>query len=149
MSYFIIRILRKEGYILFQKPTRNNLEKQIRELETENEIGIIKSHPKIGYDILKGIEFSCPIAQTVFQHHERMDGSGYPRGLSGEEILMEARILAVADVVEAMSSFRLYRIPLGINKALAEISGKKGILYDRPVVEACLKCFKRKGFKFK
>jgi HD-GYP domain-containing protein (c-di-GMP phosphodiesterase class II) len=116
---------------------------------TENEIGIIKSHPKIGYDILKSIEFSCPIAQTVFQHHERMDGSGYPRGLSGEEILMEARILAVADVVEAMSSFRPYRIPLGINKALAEISGKKGILHDRPVVEACLKCFKRKGFKFK
>jgi HD-GYP domain-containing protein (c-di-GMP phosphodiesterase class II) len=106
---------------------------------TENEFGIIKTHPQIGFDILKGIEFAWPIAQIVFQHHERMDGSGYPQGLSGAEILTEARILAVADVVEAMSSHRPYRPALGLDKATAEIRQNKGVLYDADVVDACLK----------
>jgi HD-GYP domain-containing protein (c-di-GMP phosphodiesterase class II) len=105
---------------------------------TENEFGIIKAHPQIGFDILKGIEFSWPIAQIIYQHHERMNGSGYPRGLSGEDILPEARILAVADVVEAMSSHRPYRPALGLKKAIAEIRLQKGVLYDPDVVDACL-----------
>ena len=119
-----------------------------REL-TENEMGIIKTHPQVGYDILKGIEFSWPIAQTVYQHHERMDGSGYPRGLSGDDILMEARILAVADVVEAMSAPRPYRMPPGIDAAFEEISQNKDTLYDAEVVGACLTCFHKKIFDYK
>jgi len=115
---------------------------------TEAEFGIIKSHPQVGNDILKDIEFPWPIAQIVYQHHERMDGSGYPQGLSGEDILMEARILAVADIVEAMASHRPYRSALGIDKALEEISQKRGILYDPEVVDACLKVFKENGYKF-
>jgi putative two-component system response regulator len=114
---------------------------------TELEFGLIKTHPEVGYDILKPIEFPWPIAQIVLQHHERMDGSGYPRGLSGEDILLEARILAVADVVEAMASHRPYRAGLGIDKALQEISEKKGISYDPDVADACLRLFKEKGFK--
>ena len=114
----------------------------------EHEFSIIKSHPQVGYDILKGVEFPWPIAQIVYQHHERMDGSGYPRGLSGEEIMMEARILSVADVVEAMASHRPYRPALGIDTALEEISQNRGALYDPDVVDACLKVFKEKGFKF-
>ena len=106
---------------------------------TENEFGIIKTHPQIGFDILKGIEFSWPIAQIVYQHHERMDGSGYPRGLAGEDILPEARILAVADVVEAMSSHRPYRPALGPERAIDEIRQNREILYDADVVDACLK----------
>ncbi len=106
---------------------------------TENEFGIIKTHPQIGFDILKGIEFSWPIAQIVYQHHERMDGSGYPRGLAGEDILSEARILAVADVVEAMSSHRPYRPALGPERAIDEIRQQRGILYDAEAVDACLK----------
>jgi HD-GYP domain-containing protein (c-di-GMP phosphodiesterase class II) len=105
---------------------------------TENEFGIIRTHPQVGFDILKGIEFAWPIAQIVFQHHERMDGSGYPQGLSGQDILLEARILAVADVMEAMSSHRPYRPALGLEIATAEILQKKGILYDADVVDACL-----------
>jgi len=115
---------------------------------TEHEFGIIKCHPKVGYDILKTIEFPWPIAQIIFQHHERMDGSGYPQGLSGEEIILEARILGVADVVEAMASFRPYRPARGIDKALEEISQNRGILYDAEVVDACLKLFTEKGFRF-
>ena len=114
---------------------------------TENEFGIIKCHPKVGYDILKTIEFPWPIAQIILQHHERMDGSGYPQGLSGEEIILEARILAVADVVEAMASFRPYRPAHSLDKALEEISQNKGILYDAEVVDACLRLFTEKGFK--
>ncbi len=106
---------------------------------TENEFGIIKTHPQIGFDILKGIEFSWPIAQIVFQHHERLDGSGYPQGLCGQDILLEARILAVADVVEAMSSHRPYRPALGLEKAIEEIRHQRGLLYDTDVVDACLK----------
>jgi HD-GYP domain-containing protein (c-di-GMP phosphodiesterase class II) len=117
---------------------------------TELEFGLIKMHPQTGHDILSGTieEFPWPMAQIVLQHHERMDGSGYPQGLSGEEIILEARILAVADVVEAMSSYRPYRPALGINKALEEISQNRGVLYDPEVVDACLKLFTEKGFRF-
>ncbi len=114
---------------------------------TEIEFNLIKTHSQVGYNILKTMEFSWPIAQIVLQHHETMDGSGYPSGLSGEDILLEARILHVADVVEAMSSHRPYRPALGIDKALEEISQKRGILFDFDVVGACLKVFE-KGFKF-
>jgi len=123
------------------------------------------NHAQAGYDILNRnseriprsllqgifntIEFSWPIAQIVLQHHERMDGSGYPNGLLGKEILIEAKILGVADVVEAMSSHRPYRPALGIDKALEEISNNKGKLYDAEVVNACLSVFKDKKFKFK
>jgi len=109
---------------------------------------LIKNHPKIGYDILKKVDFPWPIAEIVFQHQERINGSGYPRGLKGDEILIEAKILGVADVIEAMSSLRPYRPALGMDKALEEISKNKGILYGPEVVDACLKLFKEKGFKF-
>lgn len=108
---------------------------------------MIKTHPQAGYDILKSIEFPFPVAQIVLQHHERMDGSGYPAGLSGEKILLEARILAVADVVEAMASHRPYRPVLGINKALEEITKNRGILYDHDGVDACLRLFDRGAFR--
>jgi len=115
---------------------------------SEIEYNLIKDHPQIGYDILKSIEFPWPVAQIVLQHHERLNGLGYPQGLKGEEILLEAKIICVADVVEAMSSHRPYRPALGIDKALEEISQNRGILYDPEVVNACLKLFKEKGFKF-
>lgn len=115
---------------------------------SEPEFMMIKAHPQLGYEILKGIDFPWPVAQIVLQHHERMNGSGYPSGLSGEDIIIEARILAVADVVEAMASHRPYRAALGIDKALEEISQNMGVLYDSKVVDACLKLFKRKRFKF-
>ena len=98
--------------------------------------------------MLKDVESPWPLAQIVYQHHERMDGSGYPRNLKGDEILMEARILAVADVVEAMASHRPYRPALGIDAALEEISKNRGILYDPEVVDACLRLSKEKGYKF-
>lgn len=104
----------------------------------ELEFALVKRHPSIGFDILKHIPFPWPIAKIVLQHHERMDGSGYPQGLSGDKILLEARIIGVADVFEAMSSHRPYRPALGIEKALEEISKNKGILYDPDVVDACL-----------
>ena len=113
---------------------------------TDAEFSIIKEHPRTGYDILKGIDFPWPVAQSVLQHHERMNGTGYPGKLAGENIILEARILAVADVVEAMASHRPYRPSLGIDKALEEISQKKGVLYDSVVVDACLKLFSEKGF---
>lgn len=115
---------------------------------SEDEFAMIRTHPNVGHDILKTIEFPWPVAQIVFQHHERMDGSGYPQGLSGKEIMLEARILAVADVVEAMSSHRPYRPALGIGKALKEISMNRGVLYDPKVVDACLKLFTEKEFNF-
>ncbi len=108
---------------------------------------MVKMHPQFGYDILKVIEFSYPVAQIVLQHHERIDGSGYPAGLLGGNILPEARILAVADIVEAMSSPRPYRPALGINTALEEITKDKGILYDTEAVDACIKLFHEKKFK--
>jgi len=115
---------------------------------TDIEFSLIKGHSQIGYDILKSIDFSYPVVQIVLQHHERLDGSGYPNNLRGNKIILEARILGVADVVEAMSSFRPYRPALGIDAALEEISKNKGILYDPEVVDACLRLFKEKGFKF-
>ena len=116
---------------------------------TDIEYLIVKRHPQVGYDILKMVEFPWPIAQIGLQHHERMDGSGYPQGLSGKDILLGARILAVADVVEAMVSHRPHRPALGIDKALEEIREKRGTLYDPEVVDACLKLFAEKRFKFK
>ena len=116
---------------------------------SEIEFSMIKAHPQVGHDILRIIEFPWPIALIVLQHHERVNGSGYPSGLSGEEILPEARVLAVADVVEAMASHRPYRPTFGIDKALEEISQNKGVLYDLKVVDACLRLFSEKGFKFK
>jgi len=115
---------------------------------TDIEFSLIKGHSQIGYDILKSIDFSYPIAQIVLQHHERLNGSGYPHNLKDDEILLEARILGVADVVEAMSSHRPYRSAKGIDAALEEISQNRGILYDPEVVDACLGLFKEKGFKF-
>lgn len=116
---------------------------KISELEFE----IIKTHPQIGYDLLKKIEFPWPIAQIVLQHHEKMDGSGYPHGLKGEEIMIEARILCVADIVEAMSSHRPYRPSMGIDAALAQIKKDRGILLDPQVVDVCLNLFAN-GYQF-
>lgn len=101
------------------------------------EFALIKTHPQVGYDILKTIEFPWPIAQIVYQHHERLDGSGYPLGITGDEMLIEAKIVSIADVVEAMISHRPYRPALGIETALDEIMNNSGILYDADVVEAC------------
>jgi len=123
---------------ILSKPTKLN----------ENEFALIKNHPSICYNIIKDVHLPWEVADIVWQHHERLDGSGYPRGLKGNEILLEARILGVADVVEAMSSHRPYRPALGIDKALEEISMNKGKLYDPDVVDACVKLFKEDGFKF-
>lgn len=113
---------------------------------SEIEFSFIKIHPQAGYDILKGIEFPWPIAQAVLQHHERLDGSGYPQGLAGDAIILEARILAVADVVEAMASHRPYRPSLGLEAALSEISTKRGIHFDPSVVDACLSLFSKRNY---
>ena len=115
---------------------------------TEIEYLMIKVHPQVGYEILKGIEFPWPVAEIVLQHHERLDGSGYPKGLSGRDILLPARILAVADVVEAMASHRPYRPGLGIEVALEELTKNKGILYDEGIADACIKLFTVRGFNF-
>ncbi len=112
------------------------------------EFSMIKAHPKVGFDILKNVDFEWPIARIVVQHHERLDGSGYPFGLRGKDILQESRILAVADVVEAMSSHRPYRPALGTDRALAEVVRGEGTLYDPEVVRACAKVIKERGFKF-
>ncbi|MGB6370895.1 MAG: HD domain-containing phosphohydrolase [Atribacterota bacterium] len=114
----------------------------------EVEFNLLKNHPRIGYDILKKVDFPWPVAEIVFQHQEKIDGSGYPRGLKGDEICIEAKILGVANVVEAMSSYKSYRPALSIGEALAEISKNKNILFDSEVVDTCLKLFKEKGFKF-
>jgi len=114
---------------------------------SKEEIRVIRTHPQVGYDILKAIDFPYPVAKFVLQHHERIDGSGYPAGLSGKDITKEAKLLAVADVLEAMSSHRPYRPSLGINKALEEISENRGVLYDAGVVDACSKLFTEKGYK--
>jgi PAS domain S-box-containing protein len=115
---------------------------------TDIEYSFIKSHPQVGYDILKEIEFAWPIAQIVYQHHERMDGSGYPLGISGEDILFDARIIAVADTVEAMSSHRPYRSALGMEEAIREISQERGTIYDPDAVDACVRLFHEKEFRF-
>lgn len=115
---------------------------------TQDEFNIIKQHCQVGYDILKGIEFQWPVAKIVLQHHERMNGSGYPAGLMGEDILLEARILAVADIIEAMSSHRPYRPGLGIDKALEEIINNRSILFDPVVVDASWDLFSSGKFEF-
>ncbi|MCG6534030.1 MAG: PAS domain S-box protein [Syntrophales bacterium LBB04] len=114
---------------------------------TKNAFEIIKDHPQTGHDILQGIEFPWPVADIILQHHEHMDGSGYPQGLTGENILMESRIISVADVVESMASHRPYRPGLGIDAALEEIEKKKNIYYDTAVVTTCLTLFNEKGYK--
>jgi len=114
---------------------------------SEIEYSLVKEHARTGFEILKDVESPWPLAEIVYQHHERMDGSGYPRNLKGNGILMEARILAVADVVEAMSSHRPYRPALGINAALEEIENNKETLYDTDVADACLRLFREKGFQ--
>jgi PAS domain S-box-containing protein len=118
-------------------------------LLTNLEFALIKTHPQVGYEILKDIEFPWDIATVVLQHHERMNGSGYPQGLSGEDILLASRILAVADVVEAMASHRPYRPALGIEKALDEIILRRGQVYDAQAVDACLQLFAEKKFEFR
>jgi len=114
---------------------------------TNIEFALIKEHSRSGYEILKDVESPWPLAEIVYQHHERMDGSGYPRNLKGEDILLEARIMAVADVVESMASHRPYRPALGIDAALEEIEKNRGTHYDTTVVDACLKLFREKGFQ--
>ena len=109
---------------------------------------LIQTHAEAGYDIVKNIKFPWPIALLILQHHERMDGSGYPQGLKGEEILLESRIIAVSDVIEAMASRRPYRAELGIDAALAEIRQGRGTLYDPAVVDACVRLFEEKSFSF-
>ncbi len=142
------RRLAEEAQRTAYERLQRTVEGVIRALTKTVEFNIIKKHSQIGYEILKDIEFSWPIAQIVLQHQERLDGSGYPQGLSGDEIMPEARILAVADVVEAMSSHRPYRQALGINVALQEISKNKAILYDPEVVDATLTLFRSKKFKW-
>jgi len=115
---------------------------------TAIEVAMIRTHSQHSYDILSEIEFPWPLAQIAWQHHERLDGSGYPQGLMGEAILMEAKILAVSDVVEAMASYRPYRPALGIERALEEIELNRGILYGTEVADTCLKLFREKGFNF-
>jgi len=112
------------------------------------EYEMIKMHPKTGRDVLKTVEFPWPVAEMVYQHHERMDGSGYPRGLKGDDLLVEARIMAVADVVEAMSSHRPYRSSRGVEAALDEIGAQSGTLYFPPAVDACLALFRDEGFRW-
>lgn len=113
-----------------------------------NEYSLIQGHPQTGYEILKGIDFKWPVAETVRQHHERIDGSGYPFGLKSEQIRIEAKIIGVADVIEAMSSHRPYRPSLGINKAFSEIMQNSGVLYDPDVVEATIQLYSREKLEF-
>ncbi len=113
---------------------------------TEAEMSLIRCHSQAGYDILKDAGLPYPMAEIVLQHHERLDGSGYPRGLRGGEILLEAQIVSVADAVEAIASHRPYRPALGLEAALEEIEWKKGVFYDARIVDACVRLFREKGF---
>ena len=106
----------------------------------------MKGHAQAGYDILKDVPFIIPIADIIGQHHERMDGTGYPNGLKGDEILPEARVLTVADVIESMASHRPYRPALGVDVALAEIMRGRGTIYDTEVCDAALRLFNEKGY---
>ena len=115
---------------------------------TSLEMQFIRTHAQAGYDIIKGVEFPWPIAEAILQHHERLDGSGYPRGLAAEAVIVEARILAVADVTEAITAHRPYRPAMGLDAALAEIESGKGRLYDPAAVDACIALFRNKGFAF-
>jgi HD-GYP domain-containing protein (c-di-GMP phosphodiesterase class II) len=111
------------------------------------ELSIVQTHPQVAYDVLKNLEFPWPVAQTVLQHHERVDGSGYPNKLAGEDIILEARILCVADVVESMVSHRPYRPAPGLEKAMEEIELNSGVLYDPMVADACSKLSSNGGIK--
>ena len=111
------------------------------------EYQLVQGHSQASYEVLKTVAFPWPVAQVALQHHERIDGSGYPQGLKGESILLEARIMAVADIVEAMSSHRPYRAALGIETALTEIERGCGTSYDPAVVDACLRMFREKGYR--
>jgi len=115
---------------------------------TSAELNIIKIHPQVGFDVLKSIDFEFPVSDIVYQHHERWNGLGYPQGLKGDDILPEARIIAVADVVEAMNSHRPYRAALGLDLALAEITKNRDLLYDPEVVDGCRAVFQEKNFAF-
>ena len=115
---------------------------------SREELDVIRTHPRVGAEMLESEEFPARVAQIVRQHHERLDGSGYGAGLSRQEIMLEARILAVADVVEAIASHRPYRPPRGLDKALEEISQSRGVLYDAEAVDVCLKLFSKERFKF-
>jgi HD-GYP domain-containing protein (c-di-GMP phosphodiesterase class II) len=115
---------------------------------SEVEFNLIRQHARAGYEILAAIDFGAPVAEIVLQHHERIGGSGYPEGLRGQEILLEARILAVADTVEAMSSHRPYRAALGMEAALAEVRERSGSDYDPEVADACLRVVEELGFAF-
>jgi HD-GYP domain-containing protein (c-di-GMP phosphodiesterase class II) len=108
---------------------------------------LLREHPEDGYDILKSIDFPWPVAEIVLQHHERIDGSGYPLCLKGPAIRLEAKILAVADVVEAMATMRPYRASLGLHEALQTITAGAGIYFDRQVVEACMRLFMEKNYQ--
>lgn len=112
------------------------------------ELSLIKIHPQVGYDILKEIDFPWPIAKTVLQHHERLNGSGYPSGLKNGDILLEAKVLAVADVVEAIASHRPYRPAYGTKEAIDEITRKQDVLYDPAAVKSCLRLFQDKEYSF-
>ena len=114
---------------------------------TKLEFSLIKQHSSSGFEMLKDVASPWPLAEIVHQHHERINGTGYPRNLKGDEILIESRILAVADVVESMASHRPYRASLGVEAALEEIEKNKGILYDTNVVDACLNLFLCKGYQ--
>jgi HD-GYP domain-containing protein (c-di-GMP phosphodiesterase class II) len=116
---------------------------------TDVEYSLVKTHPDTAYQLLKEIDFYRPVALIVYQHHERINGTGYPQGIKGEDILLEAKILGVADVVEAICRHRPYRPASGTDKALKEISQYSGVLYDPEVVDACTKLFSEKGFRFK
>lgn len=122
---------------ILTKPTR------LSNLEFE----LIRTHSEAGYSILKDIDFPWPIARIVLEHHERINGSGYPNKLKADELLLESKIISIADVVEAISSNRPYRPAVGINAALEEIEKNKGILYDEEAAEACLKLFREKHYK--
>jgi len=114
---------------------------------SESESALIKQHPRAGFEILQGIDFNWPVADIVLQHHERINGTGYPYGLKDEEILLEAKIIGVADVIEAMASHRPYRPALGLDDAFEEITMNKGILYDPDVVDASIDLFTRRGYQ--
>jgi putative nucleotidyltransferase with HDIG domain len=114
---------------------------------TDKAYELIKDHPQTGYDIMREIEFPWPVAQIVLQHHERIDGSGYPKGLAGDEIMLEARIVAIADVVESISSHRPYRPARGLDMALDEIEKYSGTHYDPAAVAACIRLFREKDYR--
>jgi HD-GYP domain-containing protein (c-di-GMP phosphodiesterase class II) len=115
---------------------------------SDSQFALVKEHPSIAFSILRNVSFPWPIANIIIQHHERIDGSGYPMGLKDDDLLMESKILAVADVVEAMASHRPYRAALGVDAALSEITAQRGVTLDAAAVDACLRVFSEQGFKF-